>query len=97
MEPEISPGDAADAGATFVDVRTDEEWSVGHIGGAIHIPLAELSTRADEVGDGPVVFYCRMGDRSSMAAEAFRASGRDATSLTGGIEAWEADGRPVEA
>jgi rhodanese-related sulfurtransferase len=96
MDVEISPAQAASTEATLVDVRTREEWNAGHIAGAIHIPLPELSERAGEVPTGPVVFYCRVGDRSSMAAEAFRASGREAASLAGGLEAWEADGRPVE-
>ena len=43
-----------------------------------------------------VVFYCRVGHRSGMAAEAFRGSGYDAHNLAGGIEAWEAAGLPVE-
>jgi len=35
-----------------------------------------------------VVFYCRSGQRSGLAAEAFRASGFDARNLTGGLLAW---------
>jgi rhodanese-related sulfurtransferase len=96
MEPEISPADADGAGAILVDVRTDEEWQTGHIPGAVHIPLADLATRAAELPDAPLVFYCRVGDRSSMAADAFRASGRDAASLAGGLEAWADDGHPIE-
>ncbi len=91
MEPEIGPDDIP-AGASLVDVRRDDEWEAGHMPDAIHIPLPELQERAAETGDGPVVFYCRSGDRSRMAAEAFRASGRDAASLAGGIEAWIAAG-----
>jgi rhodanese-related sulfurtransferase len=96
MEPEVSPAQAAETGTTLVDVRTSEEWAEGHLPGAIHIPLPELQERAAEISDGPVVFYCRTGDRSSMAAEAFRVSGRDAASLAGGLEAWQADGRPLD-
>jgi rhodanese-related sulfurtransferase len=96
MEPEVSPAEAAGAGAQLVDVRTDEEWAEGHLPGAVHIPLPELQERAAELADGPAIFYCRSGDRSSMAAQAFRASGRDAATLTGGLEAWQADGRPLD-
>jgi rhodanese-related sulfurtransferase len=94
MDAEIGPEELEGAGATLVDVRRDDEWAAGHIPGAVHIPLPELQARAGELED-PVVFYCKVGDRSGMAAEAFRASGRDAASLTGGIDRWQADGRPV--
>lgn len=96
MEPELSPAAASAAGATLVDVRTDEEWAERRLPGAIHIPLIELRSRARELPDGPLVFYCRVGERSAMAAEALRATGREAASLAGGLEAWEADGRPTK-
>lgn len=95
MEPELTAEDLAGAGATLVDVRRDDEWAAGHIPGAIHIPLDELQERAGEVED-PVVFYCRVGDRSGMAARAFRASGREAASLAGGIVAWQKNGHPMD-
>ncbi len=48
------------------------------------------------VKDRPVVFYCRSGNRSAMAAAAFRQAGWDAHSLDGGLEAWVADGRELD-
>jgi rhodanese-related sulfurtransferase len=97
MDAEITPEQAAQRGdATLVDVRRPDEWAEGRIPGARHIPLEELQGRAGEVPDGPVVFYCRVGDRSEMAAAAFRDAGRDAASLSGGIEAWRSAGHPVE-
>ena len=84
-------------GWQLVDVRTAEERVVSRIGGDRHIPVEELTERADEVDrERAVVFYCRVGHRSGMAAEAFRGSGYDAHNLAGGIEAWEAAGLPVE-
>jgi rhodanese-related sulfurtransferase len=101
MEPEISPEEAAALAERgdghLVDVRRPDEWEEGRIAGATHIPLDELQARSSEVPDGPVVFYCRTGDRSEMAAAAFRSAGRDATSLSGGLDAWEASGRSVES
>ena len=44
----------------------------------------------------PVVFYCRSGERSQMAVEAFRASGWDAYAMTGGLLAWAEAGLPLE-
>ena len=43
-----------------------------------------------------MVFYCRVGSRSGMAAGAFRRAGYDAYSMDGGIEAWAASGLPLE-
>ena len=45
-------------GARVVDVRRDDEWAEGHIEGAEHLPLDQLAARADELGEGPIVFYC---------------------------------------
>ena len=43
-----------------------------------------------------MVFYCRVGGRSAMAANAFRRAGYDAYTMTGGLVEWEAQGRPLE-
>ena len=82
----------------LVDVRTPEERDAGRIADdAAHIPFDELQARAGELDRGrPIVFYCRSGDRSAIAADAFAASGFDAATLAGGILAWEESGRPVE-
>jgi rhodanese-related sulfurtransferase len=82
----------------LVDVRTTEERDAGRIpDDTVHIPFEELHARAAELDkDRPLVFYCRSGDRSAAAADAFAASGFEATSLAGGIVAWEDSGRPVE-
>jgi rhodanese-related sulfurtransferase len=82
----------------IVDVREDAEWDHSHIPGDVtHIPLGELTQRAGELGgDKPIVFQCRSGVRSLMAAQAFRAAGREAYSLEGGLVAWDAEGLPVE-
>ena len=84
-------------GAQLVDVRAEHEWSAGRIGGAVHLPLAELSERTGELdGDRPVVLYCRGGNRSTMATEALAAAGFDAAKLDGGIVAWAEDALPLE-
>jgi rhodanese-related sulfurtransferase len=83
--------------AQLVDVRTPAEYEAGHIAGARHVPLEELRATAAELEhDRPVVFYCRSGDRSSMAVEAFRASGWDAYAIGGGLVAWAERGLPLE-
>ncbi len=82
-------------GARVVDVRRDDEWATGHIEGAEHVPLDQLGGRADELGEGPILLYCAVGERSLMAAQALAGAGRDAVSLAGGIGAWEQAGLPV--
>ena len=42
-----------------------------------------------------MIFHCRLGVRSLMAAQAFKAAGLDARSMAGGIQAWHDEGRPL--
>lgn len=86
-----------DEGAQLVDVRAEHEWEAGRIGGAAHIPLAELSERAGEIDkERPVVLYCRGGNRSTMATEALAEAGYDAAKLSEGIVGWAEEGLPLE-
>lgn len=57
--------------ATVIDVRTYSEVDeTGIYPGAIHIPLDELDFRLDELPtSGPLVLYCRSGNRSGKACE----------------------------
>ena len=81
----------------LVDVREPYEHAAGRIAGARHLELETLAAQADTIErDRPVVFYCRVGARSAMAADAFRRAGYDAYSLDGGLEAWAGAGRPLE-
>jgi len=83
--------------AELIDVREQYEWEAGRIPGAKHIELERLAARAEELPkDRPIVFQCRLGARSAMATEAFRASGYDAYNLTGGIAAWSDRGLPLD-
>ena len=54
---------------TFIDVRTPDEFAMGHIDGAINIPLDKLQQNIPAVVaiQGPKILYCRSGGRSSMA------------------------------
>jgi rhodanese-related sulfurtransferase len=83
--------------AEVVDVRTEEEREAAHIPGTRHVPIDALSAEAGSLDHTkPLVLYCRSGDRSGAAADAFAASGREAYSLEGGLVAWAEEGRPVE-
>lgn len=84
-------------GAQLVDVRQDDEYAAGRIGGALHIELDQLPGEAEKIDrDRPVVFYCRSGSRSALATQAFRAAGYDAANLTGGLLAWKQRGLPLD-
>jgi rhodanese-related sulfurtransferase len=98
-EIEITP-QRADAlladGATVIDVRETYERDAGYIEGTRHIELERLAASAEEIDrERPVVFHCRLGMRSAMAASAFRSAGYDAYTLTGGIQAWVDAGLPI--
>jgi rhodanese-related sulfurtransferase len=80
----------------LIDVREPYEHEAGHIEGTRHIELVGLSGQAASVEqERPVVFYCRVGSRSQMAAQAFRAAGYEAYSMTGGLARWAREGRPL--
>lgn len=85
-----------DPALQVIDVREAYERDAGHIEGTRHIALVELSGLASTVQrDRPVIFYCRLGSRSDMAAQAFRASGYEAYSMRGGLMRWVQEGRPL--
>ena len=87
---------AEDPALQVIDVRELYEREAGHIEGTRHIELVALSSAASTVErDRPVVFYCRLGSRSEMAAQAFRASGFEAYSMRGGLMRWAQEGRPL--
>ena len=84
-------------GALLIDVRRDYEWEGGRIAGARHIEVNELTAQAEAIPkDQPVIFYCRGGNRSAMAAAAFREAGYDAHSMAGGLQAWVDAGLEIE-
>jgi rhodanese-related sulfurtransferase len=85
-----------DPSLQLVDVREPYERDAGHIDGSRHIELVKLSSQAGSLdAERPVVFYCRVGSRSEMAAQAFRTAGFEAYSMTGGLARWEREGKPL--
>ncbi|MDQ3850946.1 MAG: rhodanese-like domain-containing protein [Actinomycetota bacterium] len=96
VTPEQTGRTLAEGSVQVVDVREDYEWEAGRIAGAIHIELERLASHADRIDrERPVIFHCRLGARSAMAAQAFRAAGYDAYTMTGGIQRWADEGRPL--
>ena len=101
LDIEITPQDAKaliDAGnAQLIDVREDYEWEAGRIPGARHIELSVLAGQAATIDkELPVIFQCRVGNRSQMPTHAFRGAGYEAYSMAGGLQRWHDEGLPVE-
>jgi molybdopterin/thiamine biosynthesis adenylyltransferase/rhodanese-related sulfurtransferase len=80
----------------IVDVREPAEFAVGHLPGAVNIPIGELERRFDEVrGDGTLLFVCRSGARSLTASGLARRLGVNSpVHLEGGLLAWARDVDP---
>ena len=100
----LTPGQLAHASASqdapmVVDVRDTAERDAGCIPESLHIPLAELHRRINEIpADRPVVTYCAGGWRSSVAASMLRREGRtDVSDLLGGFAAWTATLQPASS
>ncbi|MFF5187297.1 rhodanese-like domain-containing protein, partial [Streptomyces sp. NPDC000345] len=82
-----------------LDVRNTAEREEGRIEDSLHIPLAELARRIDEIPTGrPLVVHCAGGHRSSIAASLLRHHGRtDVSDLLGGYAAWLTLPAPADA
>jgi sulfur-carrier protein adenylyltransferase/sulfurtransferase len=104
VKSEIDEVDASEArerlnGATFLDVREQDEWDEGHIPGAVHVPRGHLESRVERLAPdrtGPVVLYCASGNRSAFAAKTLVELGyENVASLSGGFADWKRNGFPV--
>jgi glyoxylase-like metal-dependent hydrolase (beta-lactamase superfamily II)/rhodanese-related sulfurtransferase len=88
------------ANLQILDVREPDEFvgPLGHIRGAILIPLGELAGRAGELRrDRPLVAVCRAGSRSAQALAILQQNGfTDTANLAGGMLRWRAEAHPVE-
>ncbi|OMO83446.1 hypothetical protein COLO4_22508 [Corchorus olitorius] len=98
------------AGHKYLDVRTPEEFSAGHVPGAINIPylyrvgsgmtknpnfVAEVSSHFGKYDE--IIVGCQLGKRSLMAATELLAAGFTAiTDIAGGYAAWTETGLPTE-
>ncbi len=82
----------------LLDVREDVEWVAGHAPGAVHVPLGQLPRRAGEVTGRDVervVVVCRVGGRSSQAAQFLASQGVAVVNVADGMLGWERAGRPM--
>ncbi len=90
---------ARDELVTVLDVRPAEEYAVGHLPGAVNVPLAQLEQNLSDLpADREVVAYCR-GAYCVLAFEAvarLRQRGIKARRLQHGFPEWKQAGLPVE-
>jgi sulfur-carrier protein adenylyltransferase/sulfurtransferase len=90
----------AEGDPALVDVRELDEWTEGHIPGAVHIPRGFLESRVESAvpdRSQPVIVYCAGGNRSAFAAKTLEELGyEDVASLAGGFTDWKRNGLPFE-
>jgi|GEM_PF-794303 len=89
-----------------IDVRTESEFigSLGHIKGAINLPLGDLNSRLENLSDQlepyknePVYAVCRTANRSAIAAGTLKKAGfEDVRVMSGGMIRWARENRPTE-
>ena len=80
-----------------VDVRTPEEYTQGHLKGAINIPLSDLQLRIGGLEQNrPMLVYCQTGSRSAQASSILVKAGfTQVYNLDGGMTAWINSGYPT--
>jgi rhodanese-related sulfurtransferase/DNA-binding HxlR family transcriptional regulator len=103
---ELEPVGAAELAARLregsvmlLDVRPTDEYSLGHLPGALNIPLRELEQRLSELPDKQeIVAYCRgpYCVLSFEAVAALRALGFRVRRFEEGFPEWKAAGLPIE-
>ena len=79
-----------------LDVRTEEEYfgPLGHINGAILIPIDQLENRLSELEiykNDTIYVVCRSGNRSNFGKDILNANNFKAINIDGGMLAWKAD------
>lgn len=75
----------------YLDVREPNEWNLGHLPGAIHLPRGNLEGKVEAMipRDKRVVIYCARGNRSALAALTMKQMGyENVSSMARGIQGW---------
>jgi phage shock protein E len=82
----------------ILDVREQSEYDAGHIASVKLIPIGTVANRLNEIPkDKPVIVTCHSGNRSGQVTEYLRSQGyTNVHNMTGGLNAWQQAGYPVE-
>lgn len=79
----------AQQNALILDVRSEREFSIGHLAGAVNIPRAQLRDRLGELRElaagRPIRMYCYTGIPSYNSYRMLEQEGFDASTLSGGL------------
>ncbi|HEX6628736.1 MAG TPA: rhodanese-like domain-containing protein [Gemmatimonadaceae bacterium] len=93
---EVTPEEVRDMQArnepvVYLDVREPNEWNLGRLPRAVHLPRGNLEGKVEGVigRDQKVVVYCARGNRSALAALTMTQMGyEDVSSMARGIQGW---------
>jgi rhodanese-related sulfurtransferase len=89
---EIAGGDA-----TAVDVRSEEEWSGGHVPGAIHLPDGDPEQATRPLENGARLLVIASDDKlATSAANDLKELGYDAVAVDGGMDDWVSESYPIQ-
>ncbi len=93
---EVTPEQVRDMQArkepvVYLDVREPNEWNLGRLPHAVHLPRGNLETKVEGIIDRnrKVVVYCARGNRSALAALTMKQMGyENVTSMARGFQGW---------
>ncbi|HJQ10209.1 MAG TPA: rhodanese-like domain-containing protein [Gemmatimonadaceae bacterium] len=93
---QVSPAEVRDMQerkekVVYLDVREPNEWNLGHLPGAVHLPRGNLEGKVEGLigRDQKVVIYCARGNRSALAALTMKQMGyENVSSMAQGIQGW---------
>ena len=101
---EVSPADVKamvekNEAVVYLDVREPNEWNLGHIPGAVHLPRGNLESKLEVLVDRSkkIVVYCARGNRSALAELTMNQMGYDdVASMSSGMQGWADVGGPID-
>ncbi len=101
---EVTPEQVRDMQArsesvVYLDVREPNEWNLGRLPQAIHLPRGNLETKVEGLIDRNqrVVIYCARGNRSALAALTMKQMGyENVASMSRGFQGWGAIGGEID-
>lgn len=74
---------------SLIDVRELDEYTAGHLSGAISMPLSQLPEEYQKLDPNTHhYFICQKGGRSAQAAAFLESKGYRVSNIAGGIESW---------
>ena len=88
---EVREMQARNERVVYLDVRESNEWNLGRLPQAIHLPRGNLETKVEGMIDRAqkVVIYCARGNRSALAALTMMQMGyENVASMARGFQGW---------